>query len=62
MLAAEDATYIPSAPGNAIHKLLNKVKISIDEIDLMKSIEAFVAMALLLFAVEPRRAMLSGKM
>jgi len=53
VLVVEDAAYIPSAPGNAIHKLLNKVKISIDEIDLMKSMRL-----LQLFAVEPRRAML----
>lgn len=43
---AEEAKYIASAPGNAINKLLQKVGMTIDEIDLLEVNEAFAAVAL----------------
>jgi acetyl-CoA C-acetyltransferase len=45
-MVAEDAAYIASAPGNAINKLLKKVGMSIDEIDLIEVNEAFAAVTL----------------
>ena len=45
-MVAEDAAYIASAPGNAINKLLKKVNMSIEDIDLIEVNEAFAAVAL----------------
>lgn len=45
-MVAEEAAHIASAPGNAINKLLKKVKMTIDDIDLIEVNEAFAAVAL----------------
>jgi len=45
-MVAEEAAHIASAPGNAINKLLKKVNMTIDDIDLIEVNEAFAAVAL----------------
>lgn len=45
-MSSEDPQNIATAPGNAINKLLKKVKMSIDDIDLIEINEAFAAVTL----------------
>jgi acetyl-CoA C-acetyltransferase len=62
-MVAEDPAYIATAPGNAINKLLKKVKMSIADIDLIEVNEAFAAVPLVsgkIVGWDPSRVNVNG--
>ncbi|QDR83465.1 acetyl-CoA C-acetyltransferase [Sporomusa termitida] len=62
-MVAEEAAHIASAPGNAINKLLKKIKMSIADIDLIEVNEAFAAVALVsgkIVGWDPKKVNVNG--